>query len=110
MKLFANIFVYKSLLVILPHLLASCFTFQRGTYTFLLTESRKVVYSTHDLFIIESSNVLEVFITTFTFIRPYKINVYMEDHYHIYFLTVTRICIRLTLKISTLFSMDGIMW
>ena len=43
MKLFANIFVYKSLLVILPHLLASCFKLQKGTYTFPLAESRNVV-------------------------------------------------------------------
>ena len=43
MKLFANIFVYKSLLVILPHLLTSCFKLQRGTYTFPLAESCKIV-------------------------------------------------------------------
>ncbi|WZZ33730.1 hypothetical protein YC2023_017131 [Brassica napus] len=51
---------------------------ERGTYTFPLIESSKVVTSTHDL-LAESSNALEMFI------KPYKITVYMEDHYCKYF-------------------------
>ena len=49
----------------------------------------------------ESSNALEMFI------RPYKIIVYMEDHYCKYFVTVTRIHICLTSKVSTLIVLNG---